>query len=316
MIKKAFVFPGQGSQSVGMGKDLYENFKIAKEVFEEASDAINLDLKKLCFDGPKDELGHTHNTQPALLTVSEAAYKVLAQESGIRADFMAGHSLGEYSALVASETLSFTDAVKLVRYRGQVMAEAAGAGIGKMAAILGLAREGLDAILDEVRGDSVLAAANYNCPGQIIISGHVEAVRAAMDICKQRGAKRALRLDVSGPFHSELMSEAAGRLRDHLQGVEFKKPKCAVYSNVTAKPYGEPEEIAPLLVDQMKSSVMWEDTVNGMLENGAGIFIEVGPGKVLSGLIKRTKRDAVCGNVYDTESLKNTIETDKTVENS
>ena len=307
MNKPAFVFPGQGSQSVGMGKDLYDNFKVVKDIFEEASDAIHVDLKKICFDGPKEELEQTHNTQPALLTVSTAAYRVLKSESGLVADFMAGHSLGEYSALVASESISFCDAVKLVRFRGEVMNAAAGEGIGSMAAILGLSRDGITAVIDDVKGDDVLTAANFNCPGQIIISGHTKAVERAMAACKEKGAKRALMLAVSGPFHSELMEGASLKLQEHLSGITFKEPVCRVYSNVTAKPYETSYDIAPLLVRQIKSSVMWEDTVNDMLSEGADTFIEVGPGKVLAGLIKRVEKEVKCGNVFDVASLKSVI---------
>jgi [acyl-carrier-protein] S-malonyltransferase len=307
MVKVAFIFPGQGSQSVAMGRDLYDNFKAAKEVFEEASDSIRIDVKDLCFNGPKQELDITYNTQPALLTVSTAAHRVIMSESGLKPDFMAGHSLGEYSALVASNTLSFADAVKLVRFRGKVMSEAATEGSGTMAAILGLTREVVGAVIDEVKGDDVLTAANYNCPGQIIISGTAGAVERAIPVLKQKGAKRALKLAVSGPFHSSLMEEAAERLKPELDGIRFSEPEFPVYSNVTAKPYGNADEIAPLLVEQISSSVMWEDTVNDMINEGASAFIEVGPGKVLTGLVKRINKDAVCCNVLDTETLKNTV---------
>jgi [acyl-carrier-protein] S-malonyltransferase len=307
MIKAAFVFPGQGSQSVGMGKDLYDNFKTAREVFEEACDSIHFDLKKICFEGPKEELEHTFNTQPALLTGSIAAYRILTEESDLTADFMAGHSLGEYTALTASCTLDFTEAVKLVRFRGKVMSEAAQKSTGMMAAILGLSRDDVKIVLDEVKEDKVLAAANYNCPGQIVISGHKEAVEKAIGSCKQKGAKRAIPLSVSGPFHTGLMEEAADKLKRRLDEIDFKEPACAVYSNVTAKPYNKADDIAALLVRQIKSSVMWEDSVNEMIKAGAGFFVEVGPGKVLSGLTKRIAKDALCCNVSDTDSLKNTI---------
>jgi [acyl-carrier-protein] S-malonyltransferase len=313
MIKAAFIFPGQGSQSVEMGKDLYNNFKVAKEVFEEACDSIHFDLKKLCFEGPKQELEHTFNTQPALLTVSIAAYRVLLEECGLKADFMAGHSLGEYSALTASESIGFADAVKLVRFRGKVMSEAAGKSTGKMAAILGLSRDVVKAVIEDVRGDGVLTAANYNCPGQIIISGHKETVKKAMEVLKEKGAKRAIRLAVSGPFHSELMQDAAEKLQLHLDNLEFKEPKCTVYSNVTAKPYSSAAEIAPLLVRQIKSPVMWEDTVNDMIKEDANIFVELGSGRVLSGLIKRIDKEVLCCNIYNTGSLRDAIKTYKTM---
>ncbi len=307
MIKSAFVFPGQGSQEVGMGRDLYDNFKTAQLVFEEAADAISFDMKKLCFDGPDTELGQTQNTQPALLTVSVAAYRVLTEESDITACCMAGHSLGEYSALVASGAISFADAVKLVRYRGQVMTEVAGDGSGKMAAILGLARDDLNAVLDEVRGSEVLVAANYNCPGQIVISGDSAAVDRAMEACKAKGAKRALPLSVSGPFHSDLMAKAADKLQQRLGDLKFADPKCAVYSNVTANAYSGAAEIPGVLVEQIKSSVKWEDAVGNMLESGTDLFVEIGPKKILSGLLKRISRSTVGLNVADTDSLKKTV---------
>ena len=310
-MKIALIFPGQGSQSVGMGRDLYDNFKTAKDVFEEASDAIHVDMKKLCFEGPKEYLGNTHNTQPALLTASTAAFRVLTEESGISADFMAGHSLGEYSALTASGAISFTQAIKLVRFRGRVMNEAAAGGLGEMAAILGLKREDILAAIDEAKEGDVLTAANFNSPGQIIISGHADAIDRAIVLCKEKGAKRAMKLAVSGPFHSELMSKAADRLEEELSTISFNDPKVAVYSNVSAIPYVEAHDIAPLLVKQIKSSVMWEDSVNNMITEGAGMFIEVGPGKVLTGLVKRIKKDAELLNVFDTASLKNSIETTK-----
>ncbi len=307
MIKTALVFPGQGSQSVGMGKDLYNNFIIARQAFEEASDAIHVDLKKLCFEGPADELGKTHNTQPALLTVSIAAYRALQHESGFRADFMAGHSLGEYSALTASGAISFSDAVKLVRFRGKVMSEAAGDGTGMMAAILGLSREAVDEVISEVKGEGVLTAANYNCPGQIVISGSIAPVQKAMEACREKGAKRALPLSVSGPFHTELMSGAARRLQERLGDIDLKEPQCIVYSNVTAKPYGSADDITALLVRQIQSSVMWEDSVSEMIAGGADVFIEVGAGKVLTGLTKRITKETVNLNVNNTDTLKKTI---------
>lgn len=307
MLKIAFVFPGQGSQSIGMGKDLYDNFKTARVIFEEACDLTNFDLKKLCFDGTQADLDDTFNTQPALLTVSMAAYKIIIEETGLRADCMAGHSLGEYSALAASGSISFVDAVKLVRFRGKVMSEAGIESPGAMAAIIGLERELVNEAIFEAKGELILTAANYNCPGQIVISGHAKAVLRAMELCKQKGAKRALPLAVSGPFHSELMSPAAEKMRTQLAEVIIDEPICDVYSNVTAHPYASISEIAPLLVEQMRSSVLWEDTVNEMVASGTDIFIEVGAGKVLSGLIKRISKEVVCDNVSDTETLKKTI---------
>ena len=315
MIKAAFVFPGQGSQSVGMGKGLYDNFKTAREVFEEACDSINFDLKKICFEGPKEELEHTFNTQPALLTVSIAAYSILKEESDLTADFMAGHSLGEYTALQASGTLGFAEAVKLVRFRGRVMSEAAQKSTGMMSAILWLSRDVVNVVIDDVKEDKVLTAANYNCPGQIVISGHKEAVTKAIEISKQKGAKRAIPLAVSGPFHTELMEQAADKLKSRLDEIDFKETACAVYSNVRAKHYGAADEIAPLLIRQIKSSVMWEDSVNEMIKDGADFFVEVGPGRVLSGLTKRIVKDALCCNISDTDSLKNTIMTYKSINN-
>lgn len=308
MAKIAFVFPGQGSQVVGMGKDLFEQFEPAANVFKVADQKLDVSLSKLIFEGPKEELTLTHNTQPALLTTSMAIYEHFKQHN-IEADFVAGHSLGEYSALVAAGVLSFEDAVYAVRKRGEYMQEAVPAGEGAMAAVLGLDRELLTAVTREVTdaGDSVQLA-NLNCPGQIVISGTTKGVELAGEKAKEAGAKRAIPLEVSGPFHSALMKPAAKKFATVLDGLEIADAKIPVIANVTATPIQEKEEIKTKLVEQLYSSVLWEDSVRKMLDLGVDTFIEIGPGKVLSGLIKKIDRKVKVYAVNDIETSKKVAE--------
>ena len=305
-MKIAFVFPGQGSQYVGMGKDLYENSAIARRIFEEANDVLGYDLKKMCFEGPEDELKITYNTQPAILVVSTACWSML-KERGISPAAVAGHSLGEYSALVAAGALSFAKALELVRKRGRFMWECAPSSAG-MAAILGLTGDLVQKACDESSPVGVVEIANFNCPGQIVIAGEESALQKAMELCKDHGAKRVLPLQVSGPFHSSLMSEAANKLAVELRQVEISQPACPLISNVTADAAESPEEIRKLLEKQVDSSVRWEESIIKLSSMGIEGYVEVGPGKVLTGLGKKIIKDGKFFNVEDIESLEKILD--------
>lgn len=300
----AFVFPGQGSQYAGMGKDLAENFGQAKLVFEEANDVLGINLSKLCFEGPEDELKLTANTQPAIVATSIAALRVLQSETGLVPDFVAGHSLGEYAALVCAGGLSFADAVQTVRKRGTFMQDAVPVGVGTMAAIIGLDAPVVDEVCAEVASGDVVAPANYNSPGQIVIAGHIAAVERAMALAKERGAKRALPLPVSAPFHCSLMEPAARQLDEVLAGVSVETLACPVVSNVEASANSDAKAVRELLVKQVYSPVRWEESVSAMSDEGVDRFVEIGPGKVLSGLIKRIVKGVSLQNMGKVEDLK------------
>jgi len=304
----AFVFPGQGSQAVGMGKNLYENFDEVKALYKEASDALSYDVADLSFNGPAEELNKTYRTQPCLLIAGMAAYTAL-KSKGINPSVVAGHSLGEYSALVAASVLGFKDAVRLTEKRGQLMQNAVPEGKGLMAAILGLDKETLIKVCDSVKS-GYIAPANYNCPSQIVISGEKEAVEEAMKLMKDAGAKRAVPLAVSAPSHCKLMTEASSKLSDFLsqEGIKMKAPLIPVVSNADAMPVTTVEDIKAALLRQLYSPVLWEDSIKTIVNSGINIFIEAGPGKVLSGLIKRIAPEAITFNVEDTDSLNKTIE--------
>jgi [acyl-carrier-protein] S-malonyltransferase len=304
-MKIAFVFPGQGSQYIGMGKKISERFGVAKHIFQEASDVLTFDVANLCFNGPIEELNKTRRTQPCILTVSVALSSVL-QEKGIKPDVVAGHSLGEYSALVAAGVLNFREAVRLTEQRGRFMQEAVPEGKGLMAAVLGLERNKVDGICSSL-SSGYAAAANYNCPGQIVIAGEKPAVEEALEMCKNAGAKRAVALAVSVPSHCLLMSDASKKLAELLDTIAFKSPVIPVVNNADAKLLSSSEEIKPSLVRQLSSPLLWEDSVRTMADSGTDIFIEVGPGRVLSGLIKRIAPEATILHIEDDESLEKTL---------
>lgn len=300
----AFVFPGQGSQYPGMGKDLAENFNVAKLIFEEANDALGFDLKSLCFSGSESDLRLTANTQPAILATSIAALRVLQEETDLAPAFVAGHSLGEYSALVASGAFAFVDAVQIVRQRGTFMQEAVPVGVGAMAAIMGIDGEELLALCQEAAQHEVVAPANYNSPGQIVIAGHKGAVERAIVLAKDQGAKRALLLPVSAPFHSSLMAPAAQRLQTELESLSISPLICPLVSNVEAVPCQDESKIKPLLVEQVCAPVRWSESIQTMKDSGVTNYVEIGPGRVLSGLIKRLDRAATQKNIGDVDSLR------------
>lgn len=304
MSKTAFIFPGQGSQYSGMGKELADTYRVAQRVFEEADDALGLKLSDICFSGSDEELKLTANTQPAILTTSIAILRVVEQETDLKPDYLAGHSLGEFSALVCSGTLSLADAVRTVRARGAFMQEAVPVGSGAMAAILSVEKGVLEDICREAAQGEVISPANFNSPGQIVIAGHTGAVHRAIEIAKSRGFKKALLLPVSAPFHCALMKPAADRLADVLDGVTFSDLKLPYIANVNAEPTADRQQVKQLLVEQVCAPVLWEQSVRTMAALGVQSFVELGPGKVLSGLVKRIEKDVATANIEDIASLK------------
>lgn len=313
-MSRAFVFPGQGAQAVGMGKELADAFPAAREVFQEIDEALKQKLSALMFQGPEDELTLTENAQPALMAVSMAAMAVLKAEGGIElkkvADFVAGHSLGEYAALAAAGSISLADTARLLKTRGQAMQQAVPVGEGAMAALLGLDLEQAREVVDEAAGDDVLATANDNAPGQVVISGKREAVERAVDVAKEKGAKRAMLLQVSAPFHCPLMAPAADVMAEALAAVDIETPLVPLIANVTAAPVEDPAEIRRLLVEQVTGMVRWRESCITMREKGVETLVEVGSGKVLSGLAKRIDKELSASNIgvpADIEAFLSTL---------
>jgi [acyl-carrier-protein] S-malonyltransferase len=307
MGKLAFLFPGQGSQYCGMGRDLAENFAESRQVFDEANAALGFSMSDMCYTASLEELKQTENTQPAMLTVSVAAYRAL-EKRGITPDFVAGHSLGEYSALVAAGGLDFSAAVKLVRARGRYMQEAVPPGEGAMAAILGLAPGEVLEICKKAADHDVVSPANLNSPEQTVISGSAAAVKRAVEIASQSGAKRAVILPVSAPFHCALMAPAQKRLEPDLRAAKFSDLRFPLVTNVDAEAITSGDEAREALIRQVTSPVRWLDSMHEIIESGVTIFVEVGPGKVLSGLMRQIDRSVRCYNVEDAASLQATIE--------
>lgn len=299
----ALVFPGQGSQRVGMGRDFWTQVPEARVLFEKGGETLGIDLARLCFEGPDERLTLTANAQPAIMTVSMAAFAALQRE-GIKPDYVAGHSLGEYSALVAAGSFVFEDAIRVVRKRGEFMQEAVAPGAGAMAAMLGLDRQSVSAVCEEAARYGIVEIANLNSPGQVVIAGETEAVDRAIELAKQRGAKRAVRLQVSAPFHCSLMGPAAERLADALRSIPIADPLVPLVNNVDAELLTKREEIAGSLVRQVTSPVRWEDVVRRLVKEGVTLFMELGPGKVLTGLIKRIAPEVTALHAEDLSSLR------------
>ena len=306
MGQLAFVFPGQGSQYAGMGRELAEMYPVARAAFEEADRALGFLISKICFEGPEDELKLTANTQPAVLTASVAAYQILA-DNEILPDFVAGHSLGEYSALVASGCVHLPEAARAVRARGTFMQEAVPNGDGAMAAILGLDATKVEEVCRQSQQGEVVVAANLNSPGQVVISGHKGAVERAAEAARAAGAKRAILLPVSAPFHSPLMEPVVARLQQEFQGISFGALRIPLVTNVDAQAVEAPTEARDALLRQVSAPVRWEASVRTLLEEGCDTFVEVGPGRVLSGLIKQIDRGVKILNVEDAASLEKTL---------
>ena len=307
---KAILFPGQGSQIVGMGSEFYNNFEIVKKIFKEADDKLDYKISKIILEGPEDKLKLTQNTQPAILTVSYAIFSVLKKEYNFdfkSTKFFAGHSLGEYSALVCADSLEFNDALFLLFERGKSMQEAVPVGKGSMIAVLGSKIEELNDLIKEIKKKGVCEIANDNAEGQTILSGDIESINSLKDILK-KNKKKFIPLNVSAPFHCSLMSPAATKMKDKINSVNFKKPIFDVVCNVTSKPENNPEEIKKLLVEQICSTVRWRESIINMSNENVNNFIEIGPGKVLSGMVKRTLKNINCFSINSIDDIKKTTD--------
>lgn len=304
MSKIGFVYAGQGSQVVGMGKSFYDNYELAKDIFDNID--LDIDVKKLCFEGPLDELSKTSNTQPCMVAVAVVATKLL-KENGINPDYVAGLSLGEYSALNAASVLSDQDAINLVRFRGQAMERAAKGIESKMVAIIGLDRDLLNEAVNEASELGVVSIANYNCPGQLVIGGKADAVSKASELALEKGARRAIPLNTSGPFHTELLAPASDELREKFKDVQFNEMQVPVIFNSSAKELEAGVSVASMLEKQVMSSVYFEDSVRYMIDRGVDTIIEIGPGKVLSGFIRKIDKSIKTYQVEDQASLEKTL---------
>jgi [acyl-carrier-protein] S-malonyltransferase len=302
--KLAFVFPGQGSQYAGMGREVSEKYPAARRIFEESDTALDFPISRLCFEGPEEDLKLTENTQPAILTTSVALFRIL-EGKGIRPGFVAGHSLGEYSALVAAGALKSGEAAALVRRRGRYMQEAVPVGVGAMAALLGLELSAVQAVCEQAAQGQVVSPANLNSPGQIVIAGNREAVERALPLAKDAGAKRAILLQVSAPFHCALMKPAEERLSGDLDKTAFSDLQCPLITNVDAQTIHTGAEARSALKRQVSRPVRWEETIRRLLDEGVRTFVEVGPGKVLLGLIKSIEKSVTMLNVEDEKSVEN-----------
>lgn len=285
MNKTAFLFPGQGAQYVEMGKDFYKGFSVSRQVYEEANDKLGVDISDICFNGPDEDLLKTENTQPAILTTSIAILRVL-QSEGFTCDYTAGLSLGEYSALVNADTIDFSDAVKIVRNRGVYMQKAVPHGVGKMGAIIGLERDRIMQLVELVKEDGLIQVANYNTPEQVVLSGEAQAIKSAMKKAKELGAKKALLLPVSAPFHCSMLEPAGEMLKADIESISFRNPKIKFINNVDAKIVTDKDQISSSLVRQVSKSVLWQDSVELMIDKGVRTFIEIGPGTSLSSFVK------------------------------
>lgn len=311
-MSRALIFPGQGSQQVGMGKELLESFAEAREVFERVDDALSQSLSKIILEGPEYDLNLTANTQPALMAVSMAVVEILKKQGGLKIEdicsYVAGHSLGEYSALTAAGALEIEETARLLRIRGDAMQKAVPFGVGSMAAILGLDFEDVKAIAQEAANGEVCEAANDNSTGQVVVSGHAGAVAAAISLAQEKGAKKAVELPVSAPFHCALMQPAADAMRDALADANMQKPVVPVVANVTANATQDPEEIRDLLVRQVTGTVRWRESVLWMKDQGVEQMVELGAGKVLSGLVRRIDREIACESVGTPDQVEAIIE--------